>query len=286
MNEYGFVSANRFKKITELINGDSSNDFHSSRDKLKVIQGINPILLNNMEAYNLAISNPGRFDAQYGIDPLKPREIAATEQLSVSDLLYAPIGQVLYKTRDLGLKIPGDAGYDEYVKSEEIREIANKQISHAKTKEDLNLILSSNMKPDMMYEYGIDSSYSFAPLSNDKKIEIDTMSIYELANSSIAEVLYKTRKSGVKLFMPEDDGYEEWRMAVNYRDAAINQLNSTNNESEAKAMMNKPINKNQLDYAECENIGGVIQNNKGEWVKGEDYCIDKKQKENHLSLGF
>ncbi|EQM48537.1 hypothetical protein D051_0595 [Vibrio parahaemolyticus VPCR-2010] len=284
MNEYGFVSAIRFKNITEMVNGDSSSDFHLSREKLRIIRDINPILFNNMDAYNLAISNPERYEAEYRVDPLTPREISSANELNASNMLYAPIGQILYKTSELGFRIPGDDGYDDYEKYIEIREMASKQISHAKTKEELNSLLSSKMKPDMKFEYGIDSKYMFEPISDYKKKEIDSKSIDELSNSTISEVLYKTRNVGEVIFLPQDKGYEEWMIAVNYRDAAINQLNSCNNEAEAIVIMNEPINKRMMDLAECENTGGLVKNTNGEWVKGYDYCIDKRNKENHASL--
>ena len=284
MNDYGFMSGKHFKNTAELMLGDSVKDFNAAKDNLSMIQGVNPILLNNKNAYDLAISKPEEFDAKYAMKPLTQREINAANESNISEMTYAPVGQVLYKTKDVGVRLPMDPGYEDFVKAKELRSIANEQVSNAKTPEDLNSILSSNMQPNMRYEYGVDAEYAFAPLTPSRKAELDSKGIDELGNASIADILYRTRDLDTQLHLPNSHGYDEWRKAMDFRDAAINQLNLTNNEADAKAMMGQGINKDQLDEAQCANIGGLVQNDRGEWVGGAEQCME--QKDNSPSLGF
>ncbi|MFS1428887.1 hypothetical protein LMH73_017510 [Vibrio splendidus] len=287
MNDYGFVSSTRIKNTAAMLT-DEKLGVKATAKSLDGVSGVNPIIINNEKAFDLLMQDPAKFDNTYSVSPLSPRRKSEIDSKPLSEMNNAPIGDVLYKTRDATrLRLNGDPGYAEYVKKQELRGIATGQISQASSKIELQKLMDSNMQPDMNHEFGIDTPYTFPALSPRLKAEIDSTSIKEMVNAPISHVLYKTMESSEIIRIPGDPSYEEWELSNILRNASVDQMNTTNSDAEARLMMSERLDKANIDVARCETLGGLTQDDQGKWTPSDQLCLSKvKENTSEPSLSF
>ncbi|MGZ7506629.1 hypothetical protein [Vibrio parahaemolyticus] len=142
MNDYGFISAENVKNLIEFTSDNNKSGFELSREDLN-LKNMNPIIKNNENAFNLAIADPEKFEMSYEISPLTQRKKIEIDSKDIQDMSNASVGEILYKTKNLPKFIdPGASGYDEWLFSNAVRQVAFQQIENASSAEQLQGMLS------------------------------------------------------------------------------------------------------------------------------------------------